>query len=47
MHITDGKSHQVNVLDAFVIEPGAFYLLDRVFWISAGSLRFTRRKASL
>jgi transposase len=27
--ITDGKTHEVNVLDDLVIEPGAFYLLDR------------------
>ncbi len=29
IHITDGKTHEVTVLDALVIEPGAFYLLDR------------------
>ncbi len=29
IHITDGKTHEVNVLDDLVIEPGAFYLLDR------------------
>ena len=28
-HITDGKTHEVNVLDDLVIEPGAFYLMDR------------------
>lgn len=27
--ITDGKTHEVNVLDDLIIEPGAFYLLDR------------------
>ena len=27
--ITDGKTHEVNVLDDLLIEPGAFYLLDR------------------
>ena len=26
---TDGKTHEVNVLDQLTIEPGAFYLLDR------------------
>jgi len=29
IHITEGKTHEVTVLDALVIEPGAFYLLDR------------------
>jgi hypothetical protein len=29
IHITDGKTHEVNTLDELVIEPGAFYLLDR------------------
>jgi hypothetical protein len=29
IHITDGKTHEVNVLDDLVIEPGAYYLLDR------------------
>ena len=29
IHITDGKTHEVNTLDELIIEPGAFYLLDR------------------
>ena len=29
IRITDGKTHEVNVMDDLVIEPGAFYLLDR------------------
>ena len=29
IHITDGKTHEVNVLDDLAIEPGAFYLMDR------------------
>lgn len=29
IHITDGKTHEVNILDDLVIEPGAFYLMDR------------------
>jgi hypothetical protein len=36
IHITDGKTHEVNVLDDLVIERGAFYLLDR------GYLDFSR-----
>jgi hypothetical protein len=29
IHITDGKTHEVNTLDELMIEPGAYYLLDR------------------
>jgi len=29
IHISDGKTHEVNILDALIIEPGAYYLLDR------------------
>ena len=29
IHITDGKTHEVNILDMLIIEPGAFYLMDR------------------
>ena len=29
IHITDGKTHDVNILDQLIIEPGAYYLLDR------------------
>jgi hypothetical protein len=29
IHITDGKTHEVNILDDLPIEPGAFYLMDR------------------
>ena len=29
IHISDGKTHEVNVLDALTPEPGAFYLIDR------------------
>ena len=29
IHITDGKVHDVNALDLLMIDPGAFYLLDR------------------
>jgi len=29
IHITDGKTHEVNTLDDLIIEPGAYYLLDR------------------
>ena len=29
IHISDGKTHEVNTLDLLDIEPGAYYLLDR------------------
>ena len=29
IHISDGKTHEVNILDQLIIEPGAYYLLDR------------------
>jgi hypothetical protein len=29
MHISDGKLHEVNVLDFMPIEAGAFYVMDR------------------
>ena len=29
IYISDGKTHEVNTLDQLVIEPGAYYLLDR------------------
>ena len=29
IHISDGKMHDVNVLDLLPIEPGAFYVMDR------------------
>ena len=29
IHITDGKTHEVNILDDLIIEPSAYYLLDR------------------
>jgi hypothetical protein len=32
IHISDGKTHEVNVLDVLTPEPGAFYLVDRAWW---------------
>jgi hypothetical protein len=29
VHITEGKTHDVTVLDELVVEPGAFYVMDR------------------
>jgi hypothetical protein len=31
IHITNGKTHEVNVLDDLVLEAGAFYLMDRCY----------------
>ncbi len=31
IHISDGKLHDVNVLDRLVPEPGAFYVMDRAY----------------
>lgn len=36
MHISDGKVHDVNILDLLIPEPGSFYVMDR------GYLDFTR-----
>ena len=31
IRITDGKTHDVNMLDEFLPEPGAFYVMDRAY----------------
>lgn len=31
IHISDGKLHDVNILDQLVLEPGAFYVMDRAY----------------
>jgi hypothetical protein len=31
IHISDGKLHDVNVLDLLIPEPGAFYVMDRAY----------------
>jgi hypothetical protein len=31
IHISDGKLHDVNILDALTPEPGAFYIMDRAY----------------
>jgi hypothetical protein len=31
LHISDGKLHDVNVLDMLLPEPGAFYIMDRAY----------------
>jgi hypothetical protein len=29
IHLTDGSVHDVNALDSLLIEPAAFYLMDK------------------
>ena len=36
IHISDGKLHDVNILDRIIFQPGAFYVMDRAY------LDFTR-----
>jgi len=55
IHISDGKMHEVNILDQLQPEPGAFYVMDRGFldferlfrFHAAGSFFVTRGKSNL
>ena len=55
IHISDGKVHEVNILDQLLPEPGAFYIMDRGFldferlyrFHEAGSFFVTRSKSNL
>ncbi len=55
LHISDGKLHDVNVLDLLLPEPGAFYVMDRGYLDfdrlhrlhDAGSFFLTRAKSNL
>ncbi len=55
IHISDGKMHEVNILDQLLPEAGAFYLMDRGFldferlyrFHQAGSFFVTRGKSNL
>jgi len=55
IHISDGKLHDVNVLDILIPEPGAFYVLDRGYLDferlhvlhCAGSFFVTRAKSNM
>jgi hypothetical protein len=55
IHITDGKWHDVNMLDLLIPEPGAFYVMDRAYvdfarlyaFHRAGSFFVTRTKSNL
>ena len=54
IHISDGKLHDVNVLDLLIPEPGAFYVMDRGYLDferlhalhQAGSFFVTRAKSN-
>jgi hypothetical protein len=54
IHISDGKFHEVNILDQLVPEAGAFYIVDRAFldyarlyrFHQAGSFFVTRARAN-
>jgi hypothetical protein len=41
IYISDGKLHDVNVLDILLVEAGSFYIMDRVIWTSCGCTRCT------
>ena len=45
IHFTDGKCHDVNVLDVLPIEPGAFYVIDRGYLDFQRLSRFVRAMA--
>ena len=55
LHISDGKLHDVNVLDLLLPEPGAFYVMDRAYLDferlnrlhAAGGFFVTRAKSNL
>jgi hypothetical protein len=55
IHISDGKLHEVNVLDQLLPEPGAFYVMDRGFldyerlyrFHQAGSFFVTRARSNM
>jgi hypothetical protein len=55
IHISNGKMHEVNILDQLLPEPGAFYIMDRAFldferlyrFHEAGSFFLTRGKSNL
>jgi len=45
IHVSDGKLHDVNVLDILVPEPGAFYVMDRGYLDFARLFRLHQAKA--
>ncbi|OGW96895.1 MAG: transposase, partial [Omnitrophica bacterium RIFCSPLOWO2_12_FULL_44_17] len=45
IHITDGKVHDVNILDELTLEPGSFYVIDRAYMDFARLYTFTQCSA--
>jgi len=45
IHISDGKLHDVNILDTLVLEPGAFYIMDRGYLDFGRLFRFEQASA--
>lgn len=45
LHISDGKLHDVNILDQLIIEAGAFYVMDRGYLDFERLARFNRAGA--
>ena len=45
VHVSDGKTHEVNLLDEIPLEPGAFYLLDRGYLDFARLFRIAQAQA--
>ena len=45
IRITEGKTHNVNLLDHLVLEPGAFYIMDRGYIDFARLYTFTQQAA--
>ena len=42
VRITDGKVHDVNILDDLILEPGAIYIMDRGYLAFARLYAFTQ-----
>lgn len=42
IQITEGKTHEVNILDDLILEPGAFYVMDRGYIDFLRLYRFTQ-----
>ena len=45
IHITPGKTHDVNAIDHLILEPGAFYIMDRGYLDFARLQRFSQNMA--
>ena len=45
IRITEGKTHDVNLLDELILEPGAFYIMDRGYTDFARLYTFTQQAA--